>query len=186
MTYNPDIHHRKSIRLKGFGYSNEGMYFITICTYNKEFIFYDLVGAGFPRPLPCLNKYGEVVQEYWDNISNHFKGVEIDEFVIMPNHIHGIIKINPYTNQGGETPPLQGKTPTLGQIVGYFKYQTTKTINQIDTTPGRRVWQRNYYEQIIRTELDYFKITQYIKDNPGNWYSDTENPCRSGVSPPCK
>lgn len=110
MKYNTDIHHRKSIRLKGFDYSNVGMYFLTICTHNRESIFRDIVGAGSPCPplftLPRLNRYGEIIQQYWDNISNHFQNVDPNEFVIMPNHIHGIIKINPCTNQGGETPPL--------------------------------------------------------------------------------
>ncbi|MDI6780565.1 MAG: hypothetical protein QME49_00415 [bacterium] len=212
MEYNPDIHHRKSIRLKGYDYSNTGVYFVTICTHSKESVFRDTIFRNtVPRsldvslhlplcPLPNLNRYGEIIQQHWNNIPNHFQHVVLNEFVIMPNHIHGIIRINPCTgqgeatNQGGGTPQEGGEThqegggtpplrmPTLGQIVGYFKYQTTKTINQIDNTPNRPIWQRNYYERIIRTETDYFEITKYIRDNPQNWHYDEENPCRGGVS----
>ena len=124
-------------------------------------------------------------------IPKHFENVQLDEIVIMPNHIHGIIVITEKNNDftcrgevtspgggktGGETPPLQKPVPTLGKIVAYYKYQTSKLINQSRQTPGLPVWQRNYYEHVIRNENSLNKIRQYIMDNPLNWPLDIENP----------
>jgi len=147
-----------------------------------------------------LSRYGEIVQRWWHEIPFHFSNVETGAFVIMPNHIHGIIlirgrrgtvsvpeepainKISPENDrptviQGGETPPL--RTPTLGQIVAYFKYQSTKAMNRIDSTGTvTKFWQRNYYEHIIRNDQDLQNITNYIEANPLLWEQDDENPNR--------
>ena len=153
-----------------------------------------------------LNEYGEIVQKWWDEIPNHFPNVELGAFVIMPNHVHGIIFIitkrrgevisprndpnnniqNAYVDrtnnldeetleQGRETLPLRKRT--LGQIVAYFKYQSTKEINRIETENAiTKFWQRNYYEHIIRDKKDLQRITDYIVANSLRWNEDNDNP----------
>lgn len=171
--------------LPDYDYAQEGAYFVTICARNREIIFDD-------------ERFRKIVEECWVDLPNHYPHAELDEFVIMPNHIHAIIVLNdknvnlvcrgevtsPGGGAGGETPPLQ-KRPGLGKIVGYYKYQTTKLINELRRTPGEPVWQRNYYEHIIRssTALRVFdseeklnKIREYILANPAQWESDPENP----------
>ena len=146
--------------------------------------------------------YGEIVQKWWDEIPNHFLNVELGAFIIMPNHVHGIIFItterrgevlssrdNPNKNiqdmnmdginkQGGETPPLH--KPTLGQIVAYFKYQSTKEMNLIETEQAiTKFWQRNYYEHILRDQKDLQNKTDYIEANPSLWDEDDNNPANN-------
>jgi REP element-mobilizing transposase RayT len=178
--FDPAKHHRHSIRLKGYDYAAEGAYFVTIVTQGRECLFGEIVDCKM-----YLSNYGEIVQKWWDDLPTHFQNVETDAFVIMPNHVHGIIfitnerrgeVISPHNNlQGGETPPL--RKPTLGQIVGYFKYQSTKDMNAIGNTGAiTKFWQRNYYEHIIRNEKDLKQKTDYILDNPSRWEEDEENP----------
>ena len=173
---------RKVIRLSDYDYSQAGGYFVTICTYNRECILGQVInGETISLPL------GEKAKEFWQEIPKHFENVQLDEFMVMPNHIHGIIIIKDetetrrgevsspeYDKNGGVTPPLQ--RPTLGQIVAYYKYQTTKLINQIRNIPGSSVWQRNYYEHIIRNENELYRIREYIQNNPLKWELDRENP----------
>lgn len=206
--FDPQKHHRRSIRLKGFDYSSEGAYYVTIVAQGRECLFGEIVDGEMR-----LNEYGEIVQKWWDEIPIHFPNVELGVFVIMPNHVHGIIYIieerrgevlsprdNPNANNlndtnqggkmlpndipninnrdagklGGETPPL--RKPTLGQIVAYFKYQSTKEMNRIETPNAiTRFWQRNYYEHIIRNEKELQQKTDYILDNPSRWDEDDEN-----------
>jgi len=130
-----------------------------------------------------------MVKQVWDELPVKYRHVELDAFIIMPNHVHGIIitidqnrrgevtspgvtaAISSRQIQGGETPPLQEKY-TLGQIVAYFKYQSSKHINTIRNSPGIPVWQRNYYEHIIRNEIELDKTREYIVNNPLNWPAD--------------
>lgn len=182
--FDPQKHHRRSIRLKGYDYSQEGAYFVTIVTWQREFLFGEIVNAEM-----MLSPYGEIVQKWWEEIPVHFANVETGAFVIMPNHVHGIIYILnehrgtvsvpddniPQHIQGGETPPL--RKPTLGQIVAYFKYQSTKEMNKVETADAvTKFWQRNYYEHIIRDEKDLQNKTDYIEANPLLWDEDDENP----------
>jgi REP element-mobilizing transposase RayT len=190
MTYNPEFHHRQSIRLKGYDYSQSGAYFVTICSWQRECLFGKIANGEM-----ILNEYGEIIMKCWDTIPSYFMNVRCDEFVVMPNHIHGVIFINncrgevssPFSEivlhnsksktalqKGGETPPL--RKITLGQIVACFKYQNVKQINQIRNTPGMPVWQRNYYEHIIRDEKELQTIREYIVNNPMQWELDNENP----------
>jgi putative transposase len=186
MTSNSAIRHRRSIRVRNYDYSHAGAYFITICAWNKESLFGEIEKGQMQ-----LNAYGEIAIKYWNGIHGHFMHVETDEFIVMPNHVHGVIVVNncrgevtsPFSSgldtmksiiQGGETPPL--RRFALGQIVAYFKYQTAKQINQIRNTPGTPVWQRNYYEHIIRSEKDLKSIREYIRYNPLKWDEDEENP----------
>lgn len=179
--YNSDIHHRQSIRLKGFDYSQASAYFVTVCAWNRECLFGEVVDGGMR-----LNESGIIIQDIWNTTQNHFENIELDEFTIMPNHCHGIIVINrrgevsspdsgkSENKKGGVSPPLRKNT--LGQIVAYFKYQSSKRINQIRNTPGNPVWQRNYYEHVIRNEKELNHIREYISNNPLQWALDNENP----------
>jgi putative transposase len=192
--FDPQKHHRRSIRLKGYDYSSEGAYYVTIVTQGRECLFGEIIDGEVH-----LNKYGEIVQKWWNEIPIHFPTVELGAFIIMPNHVHGIIFITaerrgevvsprdiPNNNildanadgtddQGGETPPLP--KPTLGQIVAYFKYQSTKEMNRIETENAiTKFWQRNYYEHIIRDEKDLQNKTDYINANPSLWDEDDNNP----------
>jgi REP element-mobilizing transposase RayT len=177
MSYNPDIHHRKSIRLKEYDYSQEGLYFITICTQNREHLFGEIVdnndvGAGFSRP--NINqihktKIGKIIENEIINLPNKYKNIKCDEYVIMPNHIHFIIEI--MENIKGREDPA----PTIGNIVGYFKFITTKLYNEILEIKNEKylkLWQRNYYENIIRNEKQYIMVSEYIKNNPLKWTDD--------------
>ena len=119
------------------------------------------------------NQFGQTVMEWWNEIENHFPYVELDAFVLMPNHSHGIVVFtnNPKPVGAGRPRPMG-----LGQVMGYFKYQSTKQINFIRQTPGLTIWQRNYYERIIQNETELNRIREYIEVNPAKWDSDKENP----------
>lgn len=137
---------------------------MTVCTQNQEMYF-----DQYP-------KLKVLISEQWQKLPQRFPNIELDEFVVMPNHIHGIIFI--YC-RGGVTPPLH--RPTLEQIIAYFKYQSTKLINQWCNTPGTPFWQRNYYEHIIWNENSLNRIREYIRYNPLKWDLDRENPARTGI-----
>jgi len=202
MQYNPDKHHRRSIRLKGYDYSKAGAYFVTICTKDMECLFGDIVDGEMR-----LNEYGTIITNRWDAIPNYIANVERDVFVVMPNHIHGIIvivgaqfiapsqfiapaginrpvpqhsAINQTKNQGVINQGVINHAPTVGEIVRVFKARCTHIINQIRDTPRYPVWQRNYYEHLIRNEEDLNRIRQYIIDNPMKWSEDKDNPTNIG------
>jgi len=185
--YDPDIHHRHSIRLKGYDYSREGAYFVTLCVQNRECLFGDVVDREM-----CVNDAGEMVMKTWADLPNHYGNITLDEFVIMPNHIHGIIVM---TNVGAGLKPARPSSkgagfvraglkpaPTktnqhgLSEIVRALKTFASRRINAIRNTPGIRVWQRNYYEHIIRDEEELSRIREYIVNNPARWAEDEENP----------
>ena len=179
MKYNPDIHHRKSIRLKNYDYSSEGLYFITICTQNKEYLFGEIVDGKM-----ILNSAGLIVEKIYKELSIYFKNINFEEYVIMPNHFHCIIKIVDMvgvplvgTQMSGNNRATTRVAPTIGDIIGAFKSLTTveyiKMVknNQLPSF-DKQVWQRNYYENIIRNEKAYLKVMEYIKDNPLKWDED--------------
>ncbi len=177
---------RQSIRLKKYDYSKSGLYFITICTQNRKCLFGNIVGVGRDRPiLMILNQYGKIIENVWESLPDHHP-VELDAFQIMPNHVHFILHI-----VSGARPMITGAsrindmgasrrapTGTLGFIVGMFKTECTKQINKLQNTPGRKIFQRNYYEHIIRNEIELSKIRQYIKNNPLFWKKDINNPTK--------
>ena len=189
MIFDPDIHHRRSIRLRGYDYTSAGAYFITVCTHNRMCLF-----GHIEQDKMFLNAWGDIVDECWQATPQHFSHTELDEYVIMPNHIHGIIWIVRCTDgamngnaMNGAMPnvgathasPLRSRGPkprSIGAIVGSFKSAVTKRINEIRGTPGKMVWQRNYYEHIIRNERSLERIRRYIRMNPGQWEYDNENP----------
>ncbi|WP_413172537.1 transposase [Anabaena azotica] len=195
MPYNPDIHHRRSIRLKGYDYSQQGAYFVTICTYQRNCLFGEIVDGEMK-----LNTNGEIAKGCWLSLHQHFQNVELDEFVIMPNHLHGIILIvnnpdaegealaNQYSQQKtnlssqcfaptGEKIKINGtKRQSLAAIIQNYKSVSTRQVNRINKAKGNVIWQRNYYEHIIRNEEALNNIRQYIVTNPINWAEDEENP----------
>ncbi len=165
--YDPQKHHRRSIRLKGYDYSQAGAYFVTIVTHGRELLFDD----------PVLRRVAETL---WQRIPRHFSHVELDAWVVMPDHIHGIIVITTTLPSGDKTAPAERPTGppsgSLGAIIGNFKSITARRINRLRKTPGKPIWQRNYYEHIIRDERALKAIRQYIHDNPARWIEDTKSP----------
>lgn len=169
-------YHRHSLRLRDYDYSQSGAYFITICTKNKECLLGEIINGK--TPLVRLSPVGKIVRKFWLEIPEHFPNVELDEFVIMPNHIHGIIIIKDSVGAIHELPLLQlfRRKMLIPKIVGWYKMRSAKHINTIRRTPGMSVWQRNYYEHIIRNEESLNRIREYIINNPIKWEIDKENP----------
>ena len=188
--YNPAIHHRKSIRLKGYDYSQNGLYFITICTYNRECLFGEIIDKEM-----ILNDAGKIANECWLNIPEHFPNAVLHEHVVMPNHVHGIIELSGTATAGDENnvgvqtvgvqnfeplPPAPPPSPqnqfqhiiprSIGSIVRGYKIGVTKFFR--DNTDIYHVWQRNYHEHIIRSEQSYLRISEYIINNPKVWEND--------------
>ena len=171
MKYDPVEHHRRSIRLKGYDYASPGAYFVTICVQDRECLLGRVIDGKMQ-----LDAHGHIVDEFWQEIPIHFPNVSVDAYVTMPNHIHAIVLIHDPTHPGRIGVSAPQSRPTLGQIVAYYKYQTTKIINQMRKTRGVRFWQRNYWEHIIRTETANQRIYQYIQDNPTLWEDDQLHP----------
>ena len=152
--------------MKEYDYSQNGAYFITICTQGKPHLFGNVVGDGFPVPFMQLNEHGKIIEQYMQNIPDKYSAVTVDKYIIMPNHLHILMMIFNEGNHGTGNP-----SPTVGTIVGWFKYQTTKTINAYNNA-GTKIWQRGYHDHIIRNDADYLRIWQYIDDNPAKWSED--------------
>ena len=167
---------RRSLRLTGYAYTGTGAYFVTICTQDKECLFGQIVG-GKMRP----NVYGHVVKACWFAIPRHSRNAACDAFVVMPNHMHGVIVLAGVNAVGAQhVAPLRkggGQSGSLGAIVRSFKGAVSKRINRRRGTPGAPVWQRNYYEHVIRSE-DELQIRRYIEGNPLRWSLDREHPER--------
>ena len=164
MSYDSQIHHRKSIRLRDYDYSQAGAYFVSICAYHHKCIF----GEVEQRAV-LLNDLGGIVAECWDALPERFEDVELDMSVVMPTHFHGVILI------GCNDKPPQSP-PNLGELIRVFKSTSTVRANQLMEYPGRSLWQRNYYEHVIRGESELTCIRQYIVNNPIQWETDNENP----------
>ena len=154
---------RKDPRLKGYDYSKKGAYFLTICTQNRKNILSTIVGEG--SPLPRLSPYGEIVDGCIQKIPGKYPEVSVDCYVIMPNHIHILLSI--VKNDGRGDP-----SPTAGTIVGWLKYQSTKEINQLRGSSGDKIFQRSFFDHIVRNRDDYDEIFKYICENPTRWRYD--------------
>ena len=221
MKYDPDIHHRRSIRLRKFDYSSAGAYFVTTCAQGRECLFGEVVNEAI-----ILSSPGHMVSDWWLKLPGKFPGVALDEYMIMPNHFHGIICIvgaatcgrpgfdftapcgcqsttgqphgdcpydvstpgHPHGGEksghphgGRESGHPHGGAPTLGDVMDWFKTMTTNAyirgVKQSDWTPFYgRLWQRNYYERVIRDERELDAARKYIAENPIKWDQDKENP----------
>ena len=197
--FNPDIHHRRSVHLKDYDYSNAGAYFVTVCAWQRGCLFGEIVDGAMR-----LNEYGRIVEHEWLKTSDIRDNVELDYYVVMPNHFHGILMIaddvgatrwvaQNKTSNGNAIRPIQERaihriaptktlqSNTLGAIIGQFKSVVTKRINEIRDNPGCPVWQRNYYEHVIRNDDELNVVRQYILDNPLKWEMDEENPANAIV-----
>lgn len=162
---------RHSIRLPGYDYSASGAYFITICTYQRV-CFLGEISDDSSHP----SEYGAITRSVWDGIPKHYPNVELDAFVVMPNHIHGIVFLQDAVGAGLRPAPDEAKRSPLFEVMRGFKSFSARQINELRQTPGMSVWQRNYYEHIIRNEQSLNTIRQYILSNPENWSLDEENP----------
>ncbi|MDE0009926.1 MAG: transposase [Candidatus Poribacteria bacterium] len=191
MNSKSNLPRRRAMRLRDYDYSQPGAYFVTIRVRHRKCLFGTIIGGKMR-----LNEIGQIVVECWNRIPQHFPSVELGESVIMPNHFHGIISwsitearaSHPPENintRRGEVPssvdtnPVRRgevPSPALGKIVAYFKYQSTKHINQHHNTPRTRIWQRNYYDHVIRDDTDLQRLRQYIQDNPMKWALDQLHP----------
>jgi len=194
MLYKPDQHHRRSLRLKGYNYSSPGFYLVTICTQDRACLF-----GQVSDDVMTLNGIGRMIEKVWTEIPEHYPNIGIDGMIIMPNHVHGIIAILPvggvgpcaYPNETsppgknndqciknghprGDAPPI--KPLSLSDVVHRFKSFTTAKyrhgVYENKWSPfNKRLWQRNYHDQIIRNQRDLHQIRDYIKQNPKRWNS---------------
>ena len=189
MTYDPHKHHRRSIGLPGYDYTQPGAYFVTFVAHDRECLFGDVVDGVMQ-----LNAFGEIVREEWFRtaVVRPYVMLAPDEFVVMPNHVHGIIWITgrrgdpvgrpydpvgrPHDNDRDDQRPHGPAAGSVGAIIGQIKSIAAKRINALRGTPAAPVWGRNYYEHIIRYETSLSRIRRYIAANPSRWAEDHEHP----------
>jgi len=168
-------HNRRSIRLKEYDYSQPGEYFITVCTHNHECLFGEITNGQMR-----LNQNGKIVKEEWLQTAIIRPSIELDVFIVMPNHIHGIIIIKdkpPILNVGTHScASLQRKPRSLGSIIAGFKSAGTKRINEMQHTPSFPVWQKRFYDRIIRNNNELNNIRDYIHNNVLQWAFEKDNP----------
>ena len=176
MIYNPEKHHRRSIRLRNYDYSSDGAYCITICAYNRKCLFGAIVDGEMR-----LNEYGAIIHDEWVKTGQIRPNIKLDEWIIMPNHVHLIIIIDADGRGTARRAPTgeQFGKPTIGTIptiIRSFKSAVTKRINELRGLPGMPLWQRNFYDHIIRNENSMNEIREYIGRNPMQWERDELNP----------
>jgi REP element-mobilizing transposase RayT len=160
------------LRLKDYDYAQEGAYFVTICSQNRIHFFGEMVDGAMR-----LNAAGEIAQACWQAIPTHFPQVELDVFVVMPNHVHGIIMIVEAASNVGarHASPLQANKPKSGSIsaiVGSFKFAAARRINILNGTSSVPIWQRSFYDHIVRDEHELNRLGEYIVYNPSKWDED--------------
>ncbi len=176
---------RRSIRLRDYDYRENGAYFVTICTHRRTPLFGEIIGDEMQ-----LYPMGELVLHSWEVLPEHFPNAELDAFVIMPNHVHAVVVLfdsgnkladdavgathaSPLPAQFVKSGPPSG---SLGAVIGSFKSAAAKAINEFRAAPGSVVWQRGYYDHIIRSDKSLTAIREYILYNPARWASDENNP----------
>ncbi len=191
MTFDPEKHHRRSIRLRNYDYSQPGAYFVTICTYQKQSWFGEIKNGQI-----YLNQLGKIVADEWLKTCKIRPNFKLYEWVIMPNHFHGIVIINDYSGDdqslgardapldlgardapldlGARDAPLQQKPNSLSSCIAGFKSAVTKRINLLRQNTDTPIWQRNYYESILRDEKYLAVVREYIINNPKNWPNDRD------------
>ncbi|QGZ90543.1 transposase [Microcystis aeruginosa] len=190
MTFDPEKHHRRSIRLRNYDYSQPGAYFVTICTYQKRPWFGEIKNGQM-----YLNQLGKIVADEWLKTCKIRPNFQLAEWVIMPNHFHGIVIINDYSGDNQslgngqsasrfrrtqfdqltdhDAPPQQ-KPNSLSSCIAGFKSAVTKRINLLRQNTDTPIWQRNYYESILRDEKYLAVVREYIINNPKNWPNDRD------------
>ena len=177
----PSSPHRKNLRIPDFDYSQPGSYYVSIVTQGRRKLFGQIVDGEM-----VLNDIGKMVEEVWVAIPEHFPNVELGEFVVMPNHFHGVITITvgarhavprPVSEKEGFGKPVSG---SLSTILRSFKSATTKAFHEFSRDSEDRLWQRSFYEHVIQNERDYRAIYEYIVANPMNWEMDDEFNSKKG------
>ena len=189
MEFDPEKHQRRSVRLEGYDYLLAGAYFVTILCFQRQCLFGEI-----KEGMMTHNDLGKMVKNCWLRIPNHFEDTRLDEFVLMPNHLHGIIivleapgkgeafardisnMVDPMLANASPLRPEGTQSGSLGAIIQNFKSVSTRKVNKEYFEKGNKLWQRNYYERIIRNEREHNAIRQYIRDNPLNWEMDKVNP----------
>ena len=174
---NDKFHKRKTTRYKDYSYNQYGYYFITTCVNNRLQLF-----GSIKKGKVILNDIGKIVKKNWLNLSNYYSNCELDYYIIMPDHFHGIIIVNqsvgdrsPVPNEktqqqlGDGGPIPYKKIGSIINMMAYFKYQSTIEINQLLKSPCRKIWQRSFYDRIIRNERELYNIRKYIEQNPLKW-----------------
>jgi len=184
--FDPQKHHRRSIRLKGYDYSQNGAYYVTIVAWQRECLFGKIVNKEM-----MLSKFGLVAKQQWEKLPKRFPNIELGAYIIMPNHMHGIIfitddrgtaeNLNVLDGESSRRAPTQERfqKPVKGSIptiIRSYKSSVSYRINLIRGSDGVPVWQRNYYEHVIRNDRDLQNKTDYINANPLLWAEDEENP----------
>jgi putative transposase len=180
MAYDSEKHKRSSARLKTFDYTSNAAYFITVCTFQREHLLGQIVDGEMQ-----LNDVGQIVAECWDLIPEHFPHVELDTFIAMPDHVHGIVLISQPSDENERSTVVVGATHasplhpdttpenpngpkkrSLGSIIGSFKSAATKRINESRGLPGTPVWQRSFWDRVIRDDRELEETRSYILENP--------------------
>lgn len=189
--FDPQKHHRRSIRLQGYDYTQPGAYFVTIVTRRRELLFGDVHEDSV-----FLNTFGRIVDNNWRQLPERFKHVVLDEWIVMPNHVQAIVWLlasgqdrddinllsllglrNREWRSSEQPPDPKGPPPgSLGAIVGSFKSKCSDQINHLLKTSGESIWQRGYHEEILRNERHLQAVRVYIRNNPANWDHDPDNP----------
>jgi putative transposase len=179
---------RRSLRWAEYDYTQAGVYSVTLCVKDRQCLFGDVVGEEMR-----LSAFGRIALDCWNEIPRHIPAVVLDEFVVMPNHMHGIVVITDPDTDGGvmggfggfvggmHASPLHDnryrlRSRSLGSIVGSYKSAVTKRINTARQTPGAPVWQREYYDRVVRDDREMDRIRRYIRNNPSAWAKDRLNP----------
>lgn len=164
MAFYPQHSERKSPRLKDYDYAQAGAYFVTICTYGREYVFGEVVDGVMQ-----LNAFGDIAQNCWDDLPQHYPHIELDLFVVMPNHVHGIVVLHSDVVGEGFKPSLD---IGLSEVIRGFKTFSARRINAMRDTSGIPVWQRSFHDHIIRNERELDTLRRYIDQNPQRWTAD--------------
>lgn len=185
MKYDPQVHHRRSIRVQSYDYSQPGSDFVTLVTFQRKPLFGEVRDEEM-----ILSESGRIVWEIWCSLPERYPEIELDEAIVMPNDFHGILWINGDVGAIHELPQLENELPlkasdlederlrrrrmVLPKVIGYFKMNAAKAINLHQRRPGAPVWQRDYFERIMRGETELNDTRLYIRDNPRRWQYDQD------------
>ncbi|MEZ5461973.1 transposase [Dokdonella sp.] len=158
---------RKSLRLPNYDYTRPGFYFVTVCVQDRACLFGECTDGVMQA-----NSAGHMIERTWLELQKHYARAETDRFVVMPNHFHGILVLKDAVSMNS----VEALGHGLPEIVRAFKSFSARMVNSLNRTPGLRVWQRGYYEHVIRGEQDYLRIVEYMENNPAKWSEDSLNP----------
>ena len=185
LVMNDSQQNRRSLRLREYDYRATGAYFVTVCTKDRVSLFGEIDHGNMVR-----NEFGDIVVVCWSDLPHHFPSIQLDCFIVMPNHIHGLIEITderakidvgaqhaaPVRSAPLHYSPRNVQPKSLAAIMRSFKSASARRINISSGTPGAALWQRNYYEHVVRDDAELERIREYIVNNPARWAEDEENP----------